>query len=60
MQNTGIIGVGSISRRHLEAFIAAIEQNTTPPVTPEYARDLVRTLIACEESAQTGREVVIG
>ena len=46
--------------RQLEAFITAIEENTTPPVTPEYARDLVRTLIACEESARTGREVVIG
>ena len=45
--------------RQLEEFIAAIEQGTSPPITPEYARELVRILLACEESARTGREVVL-
>ena len=45
--------------RQLEVFIAAIEKHTEPPVTPEYARELVRVLVACEESARTGREVVL-
>ena len=45
--------------RQLEAFIAAIEDEIPPPVTPEYARDLVRVLVACEASSRTGREVLL-
>jgi predicted dehydrogenase len=45
--------------QQLLAFINAIETDTTPPVTPEYARELVRVLCACEKSAQIGREVLI-
>ena len=45
--------------RQLEVFIAAIEEGTRPAVTPEYARELVRVLVACEKSARTGREVVL-
>jgi predicted dehydrogenase len=46
--------------RQLEVFIATIETGSKLAVTPEYARELVRVLIACEESARTGREVVLG
>jgi predicted dehydrogenase len=45
--------------RQLEAFITAIERDTEPPVTPEYARELVRVMVACLESSQTGREVLL-
>jgi len=45
--------------RQLEVFIAAIEENTRPAITAEYARELVRILVACEESARTGREVLL-
>jgi predicted dehydrogenase len=45
--------------RQLEEFIAAIDQGTRPPVTAEYGRELVRVLVACQESARTGREVVL-
>jgi len=45
--------------RQLELFIAAVEEGTAPPVTPEYARKLVRVLMACQESSRTGREVVL-
>ncbi len=45
--------------RQLESFIAAVENHTPPEVTPAYARDLVRVMAACKESARTGREVVL-
>jgi len=45
--------------RQLEVFIIAIEEDTELAVTAEYARELVRVLLACEESAKTGREVVL-
>jgi len=45
--------------RQLEMFITAIEECTEPAVTPEYAREIVRVLIACEQSSRTGQEVVL-
>ena len=45
--------------RQLESFIAAVENHTEPAVSPAYARELVRVMVACKESAQSGREVVL-
>lgn len=45
--------------RQLEGFIAAVDQGTRPLVTAEYGRELVRVLVACQESARTGREIVL-
>lgn len=41
----------------LEEFIRSIEMGTDPPVPPDYGRHIVEVLLACEESASTGREV---
>ncbi|MCL6650212.1 MAG: hypothetical protein K6U89_18020, partial [Chloroflexi bacterium] len=41
----------------MAAFADSILNNTEPPVTGEYGREVVRVLNACEESGRTGREV---
>jgi len=45
--------------RQLEVFIAAIEEGVSLSITQEYARELVRILVACKESSRTGQEVVL-
>jgi phthalate 4,5-cis-dihydrodiol dehydrogenase len=42
-----------------ELFARSILDDTPEPITPEYARHIVAVLLAAEESARTGREVVL-
>jgi phthalate 4,5-cis-dihydrodiol dehydrogenase len=41
----------------MAAFADAILNDSEPPITGEYGREIVRVLNACEESGRTGREV---
>jgi phthalate 4,5-cis-dihydrodiol dehydrogenase len=41
----------------MAAFADCILNDTEPPITGEYGREIVRVLNACEESGRTGREV---
>ena len=43
-----------------ELFARSILDDTPEPIAPTYARHVVQVLLAAEESARTGREVVIG
>lgn len=45
--------------RELDEFAQAIEEDTEPPITPEYARHIVAALVAAEKSYKTGREVIL-
>jgi predicted dehydrogenase len=40
-------------------FAQSIIDDTPEPITPQYARHIVAVLLAAEESARTGREVVL-
>jgi predicted dehydrogenase len=40
-------------------FAESIRNDTSEPITPQYARHIVEVLLAAEESARTGREVVL-
>jgi|HigsolmetaAR202D_1030399.scaffolds.fasta_scaffold00061_33 Predicted dehydrogenases and related proteins len=42
-----------------ELFAEAIRNNSEEPITPRYARHIVAVLLAAEESARTGREVIL-
>jgi phthalate 4,5-cis-dihydrodiol dehydrogenase len=41
----------------MAAFADCVLDDTAPPVTGTYGREIVRVLDACEESARTGREI---
>jgi predicted dehydrogenase len=41
----------------MSAFADAVLEDTPPPITGVYGREIVRVLDACEESSRTGREV---
>jgi predicted dehydrogenase len=43
----------------VEAFAACIRDGGPEPVTPEHARHVMQVLLAAEESARRGREVVL-
>jgi predicted dehydrogenase len=42
-----------------EQFGRSIREDTPEPITPAYARHIVEVLLAAEESARTGREVLL-
>lgn len=42
-----------------ELFARSILDDTPEPITPAYARHIVQALLAAEESARTGREVLL-
>ena len=41
----------------MRAFASAIRDGAVPAVSGEYGREIVRALVACEESSASGREV---
>jgi phthalate 4,5-cis-dihydrodiol dehydrogenase len=50
-------GPGPILGNQLAAFVEAIHSGKEPAVSGRYGREVVRILVACEESGRTRREV---